>query len=99
MSEFPSMADFEPCVGTEFVIDASDQPDVSMSLEKLEIKISTTLQECFSLVFRAPADMTPVQQQFALRHAQLGTHSLFLVPFRQDAAGVYFEAVFNRLLR
>lgn len=93
------MADFQTSVGTEFTICDVGLPSASLQLEKLEVKTSSSIQECFSLVFRAPNEIPPAQQQFTLRHAQIGTHTFFLVPFRQDADGVYFEAVFNRLLR
>ena len=99
MGEFPSMIDFQKSVGTQFTICSGGLASGSLELDTLEVKTSSSIQESFSLVFRAPNEIPPVQQQFTLRHAQLGTHTLFLVPFRQDANGVYFEAVFNRLLR
>lgn len=60
--------------------------------------VSNKVQDSFSLTFRAPGDVPPVQSIYHLENASLGPMDLFLVPVRQDDEGLYFEAVFNRLL-
>jgi hypothetical protein len=35
---------------------------------------------------------------FRLEHDKIGAIDLFLVPVRKDEQGLYYEAVFNRLL-
>jgi hypothetical protein len=54
--------------------------------------------EYFSLVFRSAGDQVFPQKIYTLHHPELGTFALFLVPIRSDGQGVYYEAVFNRLL-
>ena len=56
-------------------------------------------QERFSLVFRGPRERLLQQGLYAMQHDQLGAFELFLVPVGQDTAGIYYEAVFNRLGR
>jgi hypothetical protein len=56
-------------------------------------------QERFSLVFRGPHARQLQQGLYAMQHDQLGAFELFLVPVGQDTAGIYYEAVFNRLRR
>jgi hypothetical protein len=56
-------------------------------------------QERFSLMFRGPHERLLRQGLYAMQHDQLGVFELFLVPVGQDTAGIYYEAVFNRLRR
>ena len=56
-------------------------------------------QERFSLVFRGPHDRLQQQGLYPMQHDQLGAFELFLVPVGEDTAGIYYEAVFNRLRR
>ena len=49
----------------------------------------------FSLVFVTPGETVAPQGIRALRHADLGELSLFLVPIGQDAAGVRYQAIFS----
>ena len=56
------------------------------------------LGECFSLTFRAARGQKIRQQTYSIRHAALGTFSLFLVPVdrRTRTSAEYYEAVINR---
>lgn len=54
--------------------------------------------EQFSLTLRAPVDAPLEQRIYPLSHAELGRIELFLVPVGRDAAGVEYQAVFNRLI-
>ncbi|MDX6658726.1 MAG: hypothetical protein QOH62_3519 [Solirubrobacteraceae bacterium] len=47
----------------------------------------------FSLLFHAEPGPAAPQQIFELRHAQLGSFSLFLVPLGPDDQGLRYEAV------
>ncbi len=98
MSEYPSKAGFEAQVGTRFSMELDDGVIATVLLKKCETKTDTSLQECFSLVFVAPEDAPPVQTMRKLHHDVLGEMTVFLVPIKRDAIGLYYEAVFNRLL-
>jgi hypothetical protein len=72
----------------------------SMEVELIEVKPgrSTPRQEQFAILFRAPQDAPAQQGLFRLDHDKIGAIELFLVPVRKDEQGLYYEAVFNRLL-
>jgi hypothetical protein len=53
--------------------------------------------ESFSIVFLAPADAPLEQQIYTVKHQEMGTFELFLVPVGRDDKGVKYEAVFNLL--
>lgn len=97
MSDYPSKAEFEAAVGSEFSMELEDGASTPVLLKKCETKTDTPLQECFSLIFVAPNDVPQVQLMRQLTHSALGEMAVFLVPIKRDAAGLYFEAVFNRL--
>jgi len=52
----------------------------------------------FSLVFRGPQQPTYPQQIYPFEHDRLGRFDLFIVPVKRDAHGLYYEAVFNRVV-
>lgn len=97
MSDFPSKAEFEAAVGSEFLMELDGGATAPLLLKKCETKTDTSIQQCFSLVFVAPADAPPVQLMRRMRHAALGEMTIFLVPVKLDSSGLYYEAVFNRL--
>ena len=51
----------------------------------------------FSLVFKGPADLALAQNTYKVRHKELKTFKLLVVPVKRDESGVYYEAIFNRL--
>ena len=59
---------------------------------------STLRQVMFSLLFRGPFLPALAQQIYAFEHDGLGRFDLFIVPVRQDTQGLYYEAIFNRLV-
>lgn len=72
----------------------------ALEAELVEVKPgrSTSRQEQFALLFRAPQD-APVQQgMFHLEHDKIPAADLFLTPVRKDEQGLYYEAIFNRML-
>ena len=69
-----------------------------LTLTQCKVKLLNSMQECFSLVFQAPLAAPPVQALYLLHHPVIGTAHIFLVPFKKTDEGLYYEAVFNRLL-
>lgn len=67
-------------------------------LTQCKVKLTNSMQECFSLVFQAPAEAPQAQALYRLHHPIIGSASIFLVPFKRTEAGLFYEAIFNRLL-
>ena len=93
-----AQAMFDPLVGATFHIVTGDHQTVSVELiESTALTPQTTRDDLpiradpFSLVFKGDRDMTMAQQIYEVRHPDLGSFELFLVPI---GFGEY-EAVFN----
>ena len=70
-----------------------------ITLVEVKNVISNKIQECFSLLFRTSAEDAPIfQQLFRLKHDAFGEMELFLVPVKKNENGIFYEAVFNKLL-
>ncbi len=85
-------------LNTVFRARLDDSTVVEMELIEVIDRRSTPKQEQFSLLFRAPADAPTDQGTFLLEHEELAAGELFLVPVTRDEKGLYFQAVFNRLI-
>lgn len=57
---------------------------------------ATDPEECFSLLFRDTGRIALKQGSYLIKHPQLGSFALFLVPMKSNGAGSSYEAVFNR---
>lgn len=72
---------------------------VNMKLFKvLDLRKSTDVvsEECFSLVFRGPANLSPQQSVYTIEHAALGQYNLLATPIvTQDKRAVYYEVIIN----
>lgn len=55
-----------------------------------------TSDECFRLLFAAPAETSLQQGTYDFDHAALGTFALFIVPGNPADGKRHYEAVFNR---
>jgi hypothetical protein len=76
-------------------------PDQAVDVELIELREgrANPNQEAFSLTFRGPGDCLVPQGLYAFEHGTAGSFDLFIVPIGQDEQGIYYEAVFNRLLK
>ncbi len=106
------LADFEAALNSEFQMDANPdnadgevalsgvpkQPAMSLTLTQCKVKLMNSMQECFSLVFKAPTDAPQAQSLYRLHHPEIGTADIFLVPFKKTDEGLFYEAIFNRLI-
>lgn len=90
--------DFEPHQGTPFRI-AGEGGAIEATLIAVVALRGDTVDQAqrppFSLTFRCPADMAPVQRIYRLEHDTLDPLELFLVPIGPDGEGMRFEAVFS----
>lgn len=73
--------------------------DLPLELNEVSArKLVGQRNEQFSIIFRGPSDQPLGQGMMRMEHTRFGEFDLFIVPIRQDASGLYYEAVFNRFL-
>jgi Domain of unknown function (DUF6916) len=89
--------EFSRNLNTVFRLRRENTPDVELELTAVSEHLVTDHQERFSLTFRGPKDDFLGQGMQSLEHDGLQEVHIFLVPVGRDEAGIYYEAVFNRL--
>ena len=94
---FPSKGEFSRSMDSVFQARDGDGSLFDLRLVKCDELISNSVQENFTLLFRAPVDAPPIQNTYRLESESLGAMDMFLVPVAKDDNGLYFEAVFNQL--
>ncbi len=84
-------------IGDAFVIEEAGSPPIELTLaEATAVRNFAGLQrQPFSLVFTSQGAPVLLQRAYALRHATLGLHSIFLVPVGRDGDTVSYQALFN----
>lgn len=90
--------EFSKHVGTSFHAKLSER-EVKLTLAEVKGYIPAPNEqkgmERFSVFFDGPSDSLLPQQNFQMRHDQMGDFDIFLVPISGDANGFRYEAVFN----
>jgi len=94
----PEKREFSNQINSGFRARVAEGASFDLSLVKLDDRGSSEAVENYSLLFRAPAEAPAAQGMYRLEHAELGEMDLFLVPVKKDAAGLYYEAVFNNFI-
>jgi Domain of unknown function (DUF6916) len=89
---------FSGHVNTKFLMHYGDSQTAELKLTSVTDVGSSPRQIQFSLLFQASGDAPAAQGIYRLDHDKLGALDLFLVPIAKDAAGVRYEAIFNRLV-
>lgn len=98
MTETLTRDAFAVCIGSIFRL-CPDQPDgFDLLLDEVSELNSAHGFESFSLIFRSPEKRLTSQSTYPLTHEKLGAMDIFLVPVKQDESGVYYEAIFNRMV-
>ena len=97
-TQLPTRQQFSAAVNTRFEISPQGGEPVEFTLIECNSVVSNERQECYSLLFRGPADQPPVQATYSLENEQLGKLELLLVPIKLDQDGIYLEAVMNHVL-
>jgi hypothetical protein len=88
--------DFEPQVGTDFVVAVDGEPLALNLIEATPLPNSAALSRApFSLLFQSGIQQVIPQQLFPLRHETLGDVQIFLVPTAQNPTGIQYYATFN----
>lgn len=98
MEKSPEKADFEAQINTTFKVLTEAEDQFEMTLVEVKTSISNKFQECFALLFKAPESAPPEQGMFQLKHEKLGDLEIFLVPVKKNDDGLFYEAIFNKLL-
>jgi hypothetical protein len=88
---------FAGLVGQTFAVELEGDQTVDLELAEAEPAAGDRPDNAFSLIFRGPVDPCLTQQTYNLRHADLGTLPIFLVPIGRRRDGMSYEAVFTRL--
>lgn len=83
-------------VNTKFRLTDAAEP-FEIELIEATKPVITPRQEIFSLIFLGSQNFSLPQGTYELSHEKLGDGRLFLVPVGQSAAGISYEAAFNRL--
>ena len=97
MEAFLTHEEFTKHVNSKFHVENEENIPVELELIKIsELKLYPRQVE-FSLEFRSPLNMFLSQGVHNFSHDQMGQFELFIVPFKQDGQGFYYQAVFNNL--
>lgn len=99
MLENLTSADFKQHLHTKFRIHYEPANSIEAEMVEVSERTSPPRQERFSLLFRGPRTPLLDHATYMLEHEALGAFDLFLVPVEMDEAGIYYEAVFNRIHR
>lgn len=77
------------------------KPDLVLEVELIDVRegVSSPRQEAFSITFRGPGEPLLEQRIYPFKHEHIGRFELFIVPIGKDEDGIYYEAVFNRLIK
>jgi len=88
---------FSRHLNTNFRISLGESDTLDVELNTVNELQLSPYQERFAIIFRGPKEPFLGQGSFRFQHDEMGEFILFLVPIRQDEAGTYYEAVFNRV--
>jgi hypothetical protein len=105
---FPAKAEFSAYLNTSFWISMGTFDTLEIELVAVnDLKRSSTTKEPstakrerFSLIFQGPKNTPLKQDTYVVKHHNLGTVSIFLVPMGNDKSGtgLCYEAIVSRLI-
>jgi len=88
---------FSQNLNTKFQLLTPDAGCIELELISVSELLTSPRQERFSIFFRGPQGISLPQAIYEFQHERMGSFELFIVPVNQDGAGIYYEAVFNRI--
>jgi len=98
--------DFSKAVKSKFVVWVESQDSLEFELTEVTTPRITvaggakkSTYENFALLFKGPANRILPQKIYRFESPALGGFELFVVPTDQDAAGIQYQATFNRLVK
>ena len=96
-----TIATFETHLGGTFSVSVDDE---HLTMELIEVTDLTSRsgpaaanreRAPFSLLFRGPRQIVLPQRIYRMKHEDIGTFELFLVPIGPDRHGMRYEAIFT----
>lgn len=98
MIETLKKTSFDPHLNEKFEIHTESVGMVEVELVEITEKKQENVEN-FSLIFKGPEDKAFEQKMHTVKHPKMGEFDLFLVPvISEKKGGLYYQAVFNRLL-
>ena len=91
--------EFSRHLNKKFRIRIGESEEIETELTNISDLVLSPRQERFSILFRGPLDKMLGQGMHAFEHDEMGPFELFIVPIERAEDGVYYEAVFNRLVK
>lgn len=98
-----TQATFEPYLQSNFRVTVGPYKVVNLTLVKVEDQrprprkgMLRTEGECYTLLFKADAKLSDLQQTYVLQHEALGKFSLFLVEAGEKEHEIHYLATINR---
>lgn len=98
MSEELTHDAFLEQLNSEFRLHLEGRGSIEVELCEVSALKLAPRQETFSIVFRGPTTLMLAQRTYRLERDGMNPFELLLVPIRRDSEGIYYEAVFNRLV-
>jgi len=99
MEDLPTKLEFSQNLQTIFHLQHEGDRTVPLKLIEFKEASSNPGDEQFSLLFHGPTHFVLPQQSYQLKHDYMGEFDLFLVPVGSDRNGLYYEAVFDRIIQ
>jgi hypothetical protein len=84
-------------LNTTFIV-KQESGEIPLELTEVTSRKLVQRNEQFSIILRGPSDRPLGQGTMPMEHQKFGKIDLFIVPIRQAADGMYYEAAFNRFL-
>jgi hypothetical protein len=97
--ELLNLATFNQQLNSKFTIKPAGANAVEVELIEAEDTGSNAMHEQFSITFRGPLGAPLPQGLYPFEHADMGTFELFIVPIKRDQHGMYYEAIFSRVIQ
>ncbi|HYY58877.1 MAG TPA: hypothetical protein VE842_16215 [Pyrinomonadaceae bacterium] len=100
MLETFKLETFAQHLNSKFLIKPEQADAAAVEVELIEAQAARSIpgQEQFSITFRGPLDAPLRQAMHRFEHAELGAFDLFIVPIKREQDGMYYEAVFARMV-
>ncbi|MBC8094268.1 MAG: hypothetical protein H7Y43_00515 [Akkermansiaceae bacterium] len=91
-----TVAYFKPLVNSRFVVNVRTDNAVTLKLVSARAIDVDPKGRSFSLQFTGPTDQFLAQRVHELRHDEIGTFEVFMVPHHSDSDVQHYEVLFNR---
>ncbi|MFN2533235.1 MAG: hypothetical protein ABR555_18280 [Pyrinomonadaceae bacterium] len=98
MADLPDYEIFKSELNGKFRIHVEGHGPVELTMTELSELRSSGRNESFAVHFLGPKEYVLPQRTYSFQNENLGDLDLMIVPIKQTNDGVYYEAIFNRLL-